>query len=71
MVKQLKIRRKMSKEKAPDGRIYMDYVIYRLEQIEKEEVSDELKLNNLSFLIEEFRAKKHRDGEDRTLAPIY
>ena len=61
----------MSKIRKPDGRIYMDYVIHRLEAIEKEEVSDELKLLNLTFYIEELRAKKFRDGEDRTLAPPY
>ena len=59
----------MSREKAPDGRMDMEYVIYRLEEIEREDVSDEVKVINLGFFISELLAKLSQDGEDRTKAP--
>ena len=60
----------MSKEKAPDGRMDMKYVIYRLEKIESEDVSDEVKVINLGFFISELLGKLSQDGQDRTKAPI-
>ena len=61
----------MSKEKAPDGRMDMKYVIYRLEEIEREDVSDEVKVINLGFFISELMGKLSQDGQDRTKAPLY
>ncbi len=60
----------MSKEKAPDGRMDMKYVIYRLEEIEREDVSDEVKVINLGFFISELMGKLSQDGQDRTKAPL-
>jgi hypothetical protein len=53
----------------PDGRMDMKYVIYRLEEIEREDVSDEVKVINLGFFISELLGKLSQDGEDRTKAP--
>ena len=60
----------MSKEKAPDGRMDMKYVIYRLEKIESEDVSDEVKVINLGSFISELMGKLSQDGQDRTKAPL-
>ena len=60
----------MSREKAPDGRMDMKYVIYRLEEIESEDVSDEVKVINLGFFISELMGKLSQDGQDRTKAPL-
>ena len=60
----------MSREKAPDGRMDMKYVIYRLEEIEREDVSDEVKVINLGFFISELMGKLSQDGQDRTKAPL-
>ena len=54
----------MSKEKVPDGRIDMNYVIYRLEEIEGEDVSDYTKVTNLKFFISELLAKLSQDGQE-------
>ena len=61
----------MSREKAPDGRMDMKYVIYRLEEIENEDVSDEVKVINLGSFISELMGKLSQDGQDRTKAPLY
>ena len=61
----------MSKEKAPNGRMDMKYVIYRLEEIESEDVSDSSKVKSMKFFISELLGKLHQDGQDRTKAPIY
>ena len=61
----------MSKEKAPNGRMDMKYVIYRLEEIESEDVRDEVQVINLGFFISELMGKLSQDGQDRTKAPIY
>ena len=55
----------------PDGRMDMKYVIYRLEKIEREDVSDEVKVINLGFFISELMGKLSQDGQDRTKAPLY
>ena len=55
----------------PDGRMDMKYVIYRLEEIEREDVSDEVKVINLGFFISELLGKLSQDGQDRTKAPLY
>ena len=60
----------MSREKAPDGRMDMKYVIYRLEEIENEDVSDEVKVINLGSFISELMGKLSQDGQDRTKAPL-
>ena len=60
----------MSREKAPDGRMDMKYVIYRLEEIESEDVSDSSKVISLKFFISELLGKLHQDGQDRTKAPL-
>ena len=60
----------MSKEKAPDGRMDMRYVIYRLEEIEREDVSDYSKVINLKFFISELLGKLSQDGQDRSEAPV-
>ena len=49
----------------------MKYVIYRLEEIEREDVSDEVKVINLGFFISELMGKLSQDGQDRTKAPLY
>tara|TARA_B100000809_G_C14908570_1_gene448949 strand:- start:389 stop:580 length:192 start_codon:yes stop_codon:yes gene_type:complete len=60
----------MSKEKAPNGRMDMKYVIYRLEEIESEDVSDSSKVISLKFFISELLGKLSQDGQDRTKAPL-
>ena len=49
----------------------MRYVIYRLEEIEREDVSDEVKVINLGFFISELLGKLSQDGLDRTKAHLY
>ena len=60
----------MSKEKAPDGRMDMKYVIYRLEKIESEDVSDEVKVINLEFFISELYSTLSVSGESHKQAPV-
>ena len=42
----------------------MRYVIYRLEEIEGEDVSDYTKVTNLKFFISELLAKLSQDGQE-------
>ena len=60
----------MDKVRKPDVRMDMKYVIYRLEEIENEDVSDEVKVINLGFFISELLGKLSQDGQDRTKAPL-
>ena len=60
----------MSKEKAPDGRMDMRYVIYSLEEIEREDVSDSSKVISQKFFISELLGKLSKDGQDRSEAPV-
>ena len=60
----------MQRERVPDGKMDMRYVIYRLEEIEGEDVSDYSKVTNLKFFISELLGKLSQDGQDRSKAPV-
>ena len=60
----------MSREKAPDGRMDMKYVIYRLEKILQSEGGDEVKVINLEFFISELYSTLSVSGESRQKAPV-
>ena len=60
----------MSREKYPDGRMDMKYVIYRLEKIQQSEDSDEVKVINLEFFISEISSTLSVSGESRQKAPV-
>jgi len=64
------MRRRMSYEKYPDGRMDMKYVIYRLEKILQSEGGDEVKVINLEFFISELYSTLSVSGESRKQAPI-
>jgi hypothetical protein len=64
------MRRRMSYEKYPDGRMDMKYVIYRLEKILQSEGGDEIKVINLEFFISEIRSTLSVSGESREQAPV-
>ena len=54
----------MSKEKVPDGRIDMNFVIHRLEEISKSEESPYIKTVLLDKFIDELLATLGREGGD-------
>jgi len=60
----------MSREKYPDGRMDMKYVIYRLEKILQTKDSDEIKIINLKFFICELHSTLSVSGESRQQAPV-
>jgi len=64
------MRRRMSYEKYPDGRMDMKYVIYRLEKILQSEGGDEIKVINLEFFISELYSTLSVSGESREQAPV-
>ena len=54
----------MSKEKVPDGRIDMNYVIYRLQEISSSKESPYIKTLMLDKYLEELLATLGREGGD-------
>jgi len=60
----------MSKEKVPDGRIDMNFVIHRLEEISKSEESPYIKTVLLDKFIDELLATLGREGGDTFQKPL-
>ena len=54
----------MQRERVPDGKIDMDYVIYRLQEISKNEGSPYIKTVLLDKFIDELLATLGREGGD-------
>ena len=60
----------MQIERVPDGKIDMDYVIYRLQEISKNEGSTYIKTVLLDKFIDELLATLGREGGDTFQKPL-